>query len=299
MDKRLLIEALKSSSLKEVADADQIMALRSQFPFSQALQILAAKISHDLQLPSHQSDLQQAAVYSCDRAVLKDVMTQRAESTDDDEVTSENKNESPAIDNVINNFDVADALIKDLKKLSELKNNFEMLFIDQTTISFSAKKEEKKASDTAAEPAVKTRKQKIVELAKAASTQKAEPSVPSTRRKRKDSPPDKLIEELSSKEELEIEDEKQKEQISIIDQFIKSAPSIANAREKDKIVLPPADIAFIKTGEFNENVVSETLVNILVRQGKKEKAIEVLKKLIWKYPQKKAYFASQIEDLKK
>jgi len=45
--------------------------------------------------------------------------------------------------------------------------------------------------------------------------------------------------------------------------------------------------------------VSETLVDILIQQGKKDKAIEVLKKLIWKFPQKKTYFAAQIEELKK
>jgi hypothetical protein len=50
---------------------------------------------------------------------------------------------------------------------------------------------------------------------------------------------------------------------------------------------------------YNENIISETLALILIKQGKKEKAIEVLKKLIWKFPQKKTYFAAQIEDLKK
>ncbi|HNG42094.1 MAG TPA: tetratricopeptide repeat protein, partial [Cyclobacteriaceae bacterium] len=59
------------------------------------------------------------------------------------------------------------------------------------------------------------------------------------------------------------------------------------------------DLTEIKNGEFADNVISETLVEILIRQGKKEKAIEVLKKLIWKFPQKKTYFAAQIEDLKK
>ena len=41
------------------------------------------------------------------------------------------------------------------------------------------------------------------------------------------------------------------------------------------------------------------LYSEIIKQGKKDKAIEVLKKLIWKFPQKKAYFAAQIEDLKK
>jgi hypothetical protein len=36
----------------------------------------------------------------------------------------------------------------------------------------------------------------------------------------------------------------------------------------------------------------------LLSQGKKDKAVEVLRKLIWKFPQKKSYFAAQIEELK-
>jgi hypothetical protein len=41
------------------------------------------------------------------------------------------------------------------------------------------------------------------------------------------------------------------------------------------------------------------LVELLLKQGKKEKAVEMLKKLIWKFPQKKAYFAARIQELKK
>jgi hypothetical protein len=41
------------------------------------------------------------------------------------------------------------------------------------------------------------------------------------------------------------------------------------------------------------------LVELLLKQGKKEKAVEMLKKLIWKFPQKKSYFAARIQELKK
>ena len=60
-----------------------------------------------------------------------------------------------------------------------------------------------------------------------------------------------------------------------------------------------SDLAEVKSGEFADNIISETLAEILIRQGKKEKAIEVYRKLIWKFPQKKVYFAAQIEELKK
>ena len=51
--------------------------------------------------------------------------------------------------------------------------------------------------------------------------------------------------------------------------------------------------------KYFKNSLKVVLALILIKQGKKEKAIEVLKKLIWKFPQKKTYFAAQIEDLKK
>jgi predicted Zn-dependent protease len=110
---------------------------------------------------------------------------------------------------------------------------------------------------------------------------------------------DLLLEIEASKRKLRVENPKQQEQINLIDQFIKSQPSISNAREKGVTHVPTGDLAAFKQGEFGDQIISETLVSILVSQGKKEKAVEVLRKLIWKFPQKKAYFAAQIEELKK
>jgi predicted Zn-dependent protease len=118
------------------------------------------------------------------------------------------------------------------------------------------------------------------------------------RKKKSENSGEELIEEIANKEELSPEGDKQKEQLEIIEQFIKIQPSITQTKEKP-FTPPTGDLSTIKTGEFGDNIVSETLVEILVKQGKKDKAIEVLKKLIWKFPQKKAYFAAQIEDLRK
>ena len=85
----------------------------------------------------------------------------------------------------------------------------------------------------------------------------------------------------------------------IIDQFIKSQPSISKNKLAASIASESKEDLIEKNLTYGENIVSETLVQILLKQGKKEKAMEVLKKLIWKFPQKKAYFAAQIEDLKK
>ena len=89
-----------------------------------------------------------------------------------------------------------------------------------------------------------------------------------------------------------------------IDAFLKLGSAQGCSDVHLAVGVPPmlrmnGDLMPIKSGEFGDNIVSETLVEILVKQGKKDRAIEVLKKLIWKYPQKKAYFASQIQKLQK
>ena len=46
------------------------------------------------------------------------------------------------------------------------------------------------------------------------------------------------------------------------------------------------------------DLVTETLANIMVRQGKFNRAIDIYEKLMLKYPQKNTYFAGRIEQLK-
>ncbi len=103
----------------------------------------------------------------------------------------------------------------------------------------------------------------------------------------------------SNKKPIEPGNNKQKEQIKIIDNFIKVQPNLA-ARKKQALEeqVEETDLA-AKSVEFGDSIISETLADILIQQGKKDKAIEVLKRLIWKFPQKKTYFAAQIEELKK
>jgi hypothetical protein len=66
---------------------------------------------------------------------------------------------------------------------------------------------------------------------------------------------------------------------------------VGSLKEREDLSLPSI--------QFKDDIVSENLANILKNQGKIEQSIDIYKKLIWKFPQKKAYFASQIEALKK
>jgi len=87
-----------------------------------------------------------------------------------------------------------------------------------------------------------------------------------------------------------------KEQQVLIDKFIKKEPSIKK-NKGDKATEHSDDLSKSSVS-FGEDLVSENLARVMIKQGKMNKAIDIYKKLIWKFPQKKAYFASQIESLK-
>jgi hypothetical protein len=48
----------------------------------------------------------------------------------------------------------------------------------------------------------------------------------------------------------------------------------------------------------NDDIVTETFANILMAQGKLQKALEAFEKLSLKYPEKSIYFAARIEEVK-
>ena len=305
MDKSQFLQVLQRYASTSVDEAQEIAALRAQYPYSQVLQTLGARSSKDHGLPHQQRDLQLAAVYSADRNLLKEIITlQPGEAVQ--QIVSKHVDENDQATSTIDAADVADIVMDDLERLAKLKGAFENLFMDfpktarPAEVQSEEKSTEEAASDVPKEEATgKSRKERIIEMAKALnSTVEISPAARKRQRDKEGNPVDELIVQIqNSKEELTPENESQKQQIEIINQFIRVQPSISNPRDRAPSAI--ADLNTVKSGEFGDNIVSETLVEILLKQGKKDKAIEVLKKLIWKYPQKKAYFASQIEDLKK
>lgn len=323
VDKNNFVTLLQHYAESSLEEAEEIVSLKLTYPYSQLLRTLSAKVSKDHNLENHQTELQMAAVHAADRSVLKEIISSTVEQpvviqpaidgVQTDGQSSQVHIEPQKVKSVDGlQFDVADEVMRDLEKLNSLKNNFEMLFVEYSEIQAKpgvASIAPSNGSEQSSPPVTipkekskKSKKERIIALAKSlnaegksanSSNMVSEQTADSV-----DGPSDDLIEEIRiSKLEITPENEKQKEQIALINHFIKTQPSITNS--KDRSVQPIGDLNPIKSGEFGDNIVSETLVEILIKQGKKDKAIEVLKKLIWKYPQKKAYFASQIEDLKK
>ncbi|MEO8473930.1 MAG: hypothetical protein ABI477_17140, partial [Chryseolinea sp.] len=377
MEKEVFIDVLKHYANSSESEAIDILLLKENFPYSQVLHSLSAKLGKDHQLGEEQKALQSAAVYAADRSVLKSVMNGEEliigpvakpaewrprgqylngmarenghtfgdadngvlnfgqqvvteingfEEEDIHKIATDTAapEQSPSIEEIVSqeapphipvelkgSFDygslaqkptdaeagsVADEIMTDLERLNQLKHDFEVLYAATKIEQQSANELSTPAASVSVstyEPEIESKVERLIEMDSALDHQPQ--NVPSTPKpsllRRKFGANEALIDEIVNRKEIEPESNKQREQLEMIDQFIKTQPSISPG--KDRTDQTDGDLSTIKSGEFTDNIVSETLVEILVKQGKKDKAIEVLKKLIWKFPQKKAYFAAQ------
>lgn len=79
----------------------------------------------------------------------------------------------------------------------------------------------------------------------------------------------------------------------LISRFIQSEPRI---KPKPTKFFTPQDVAE-RSAEEDNTLATETLANIYLKQGLNEKAVEIFKQLILKYPQKSRYFADKINEI--
>ncbi len=273
MEKEQLLFLTRNYDSLTAEEAQELISTKSVYPYCQLFHNLAARGAKDNQLAGSEYELQLSAVYATDRSILKSIISsprkQRLEVADKSlgRATPETKNDVLIpLSKDLSGDDLLAEISQDLERLRTLKHEFELSFEHTESDKPQNKIDERKVNTPL----------EIVE--------------PNS---------EELIKEIkNTKKKIKPEGAKQKEQFEIIDQFIKTQPTISNAKTKTPLAPSTNDLTE-NTQSFNDHIISETLVNVLLKQGKKDKAMEVLKKLIWKFPQKKAYFAAQIEELKK
>jgi len=268
--------------------------IKDQYPYSQLLQLLYARAAKDLNYEDQDHALHEAAVYATDRTVLKSIMTASRKDRISQIPLFVKRVEQPVIIEARAERKYA---VRHMEEEEILPPDFTDTLIK--TVGIPPPAENTLTGDALREDLIQELKklQRLkhdFEVSVDEFEKSTHPNGTTNLRVLKDPVSDPLLEEIrANKKKLNADTPKQKEQNEIIDQFIKTQPVIPKA----KPTAPAQDLSE-DSAMFSDNIVSETLVDILLKQGKKDKAIEVLKKLIWKFPQKKSYFAAQIENLK-
>jgi hypothetical protein len=304
LEKEHFLDLAKNFTSLSDEDARAVDALQREYPYSQVVHCLASRGARDHQFKNANSLLALSAIYATDRAVLKTIMTaartERVLAAELADVVASDLVSITTPQLVMHGADglSGDALVEevlmDLNRLKELKRLFEDSFDE-----FRGAQEPTAGKNTLVTPLATTKKIQVPPQPKA--TASPQPKITSNAKQNDLPVPEPSTEGLlneieTSRKPVFPESKKQKEQLQIIDQFITKQPSISKPHPSASA--EAADLAE-KAASLTDSLVSETLVEILLRQGKKDKAVEVLRKLIWKFPQKKAIFAAQIEDLRK
>lgn len=89
------------------------------------------------------------------------------------------------------------------------------------------------------------------------------------------------------------------QQVKTFTQWLKSMKKIYVEEGKELEADKEKEVVTMATeSNQKEEIITETMANVLLKQGKKEQAIELFEKLILLHPEKSGYFATQIEELK-
>jgi hypothetical protein len=325
VQKERINKLIRNPSLATQDDVDMIEKSIEEYPYAQILYILRAKIGFDNDEINKNQLLTTAAIYASNRSILKDVIQNLKYLANIPETVpyqelplfemewpeDDDRPVQPDIKEASDSATIFDEVLKNLQKLKSLREQF--LFLEGEEDGDDMKP----ANQPTKEDIDKSTADKNIDK-KPAASKKAKKS----ERKKKEKPPKKeeslkkimdedleldskvneyFIAEITQKHE---EPEKVKSQEStekeIIEKFIEEQPSIGSiGHELEKSQEEIAKDLSEKSTKFGDDLVSENLAVILLKQGKKEKALDIYRKLIWKLPQKKAYFAARIEEIKK
>ncbi len=264
MEKYHFLTLVKNYTSIASEEFKDLQFIQKDFPYSQVIHNLASRAAADNDSPIKADLLAISAIYTTERSSLKSIMTEAKKQRIDFVAKQDHS--------------ITREVVWDLNTSTPAHTDIDSDALIESLFSDLEKLRKSKAAyddyEASLEVTSKNHNEQLNDISH------LEP----------------IIEELSPEEKLNPVHPKQKEQIEIIENFIKTQPALQ--KPKTEIQAEPTDLSG-NSQHFADNVISETLVEILLKQGKKAKAIEVLKKLIWKFPQKKAYFAAQIEDLKK
>lgn len=318
MRKEELQHLIKNPSQLNDTHLAQINAMIEMFPYSPTFHLLRAKALKNIDSHQYDKALKWAAIYTADRKALYRLInqtgndyikpiehSQEAESTI--EITEEIQNaihqeeliEETALISVEENTEPIEIISSDVSVEENISED-EELSPEEKPLSFTEWLKSRNVNASNAESLgnnsilteMSNAKKPIIRLD---TSEEIKPLI-------QDELGELIVSNVFNEGYLIKADEKIQSENnignSLIEQFIKSDHPVVIKVNKDEIPVNTENKAK-KSADDTGVPVSETLAQIFVKQKLYGKAIAAYEKLSLKYPEKKIYFATLIEDIKK
>lgn len=317
MDKERFSTLLKDPSQVTDVDIKALNEYRKKYPYFQSLYVVLAKVLKDREHPKTEPFIKKAAIYSANRPYLKDIIEgeysfvekKQAEPIQDspisiaetEKVTQTNSFQSKKIEEQkvvttsIKSDEIKSRAEVEKEQINPSANIKEVKVVDQVTIS----QEKKKVS--------LTKEEETSEEEKSAGGKRILPKAQEIVRDIKEIEATKIrIESLLSGVPIDEENGKlarklnvkKKNQIEIIEKFIQNEPQIDRIKLAEIESSTGLEDLASKSLKSHEAFETETLAQLMIKQGKLKRAKDIYEKLSLKFPEKSAYFASQIQKIK-
>ncbi len=291
-----IIEIIKNPDLASYDQLDEVQDLSKKHPYCQTLYIVSAKIAFDNESEDKQRFLTKAALYIPDRTHLKKLIENQIDlkpkEIKSDVSESLIVKDEPAIST---SEVITDAPKEELTatEINVSENSFQIEHektIEAPEVNFAEELMENLEKVQKSILNYNEKEREFNEYIEEIKRQKAEAAKNF----------DVILNYLDKVEPtLQINDslaEHQQNQINLIDQFIQGEAKRKRFEPNLPVVEESLDLSE-RYSSISDELISENLAIIMRKQGKLNQAIDIYKKLIWKFPQKKTYFASQIQEI--
>ncbi len=314
MNRTLLLDYMGDPSLLSGASLSELEKLTIDFPYCQATHLLYVKALSEQNSVHFHAQLKKTAAHISDRSILyyliqskqeiapipseKKVIKEKVISTPP---TVEKKEAPLSVETTTSNPKNMDQLILRVKELSnhtlpdltETADKLSLLQtehlqrIDDMVAAYLALR-------TIAKAAHKKELKKTVTKVEAPPTIIETPTIPV--KKEKIDTVQEIVEKQEKLPEIKVKPPKEEnKKAALIEKFIETAPSMPKPR---KDFYSATNMAHNSTID-KDDLVSETLAEIHLKQGNIQKAIKIYQRLCLIIPEKSTYFAARIENLKK